>query len=109
MSEERSIISASPELIGYVAAILTTFGFVPQVIKIHRTRSVSDVSFPMLLQYSLGCLLWLAYGLQIENAILIAANGISVGIFLTAIALYIRFRPRSQVLSGLVATAEETA
>jgi len=107
--EERSFIPASPEFIGYAAALLTTFGFVPQVVKILRTRSVSDVSFPMLLQYSMGCLLWLVYGLLIENAILIGANGISLGIFAAAIALYIRFRPRSHVHSGLAAPAEGPA
>ena len=33
-------------LIGTVAALLTTFGFVPQVIKMLRTKSVKDISLP---------------------------------------------------------------
>ena len=35
------------ELTGFVAAILTTFSFVPQVLHVWRTRSVADISLGM--------------------------------------------------------------
>ena len=47
------------ELIGSGAALLTMFGFVPQIIKIQKTKSVEDVSLHMLLQFALGIFLWL--------------------------------------------------
>ena len=50
------------ELIGSSAAVLTMFGFVPQILKIYKTQSVADVSLVMLLQFCLGMFLWLLYG-----------------------------------------------
>ena len=64
------------ELIGWGAAILTMFGFVPQILKIYRTQSVADVSLLMLLQFCLGIFLWLLYGLHIQDNILIVSNAI---------------------------------
>lgn len=80
------------ELVGSVAAMLTMFGFVPQILKIHRCRSVKDVSLPMLLQFSTGVLLWLIYGLYLRNSILIVSNFISLATLIVALGLYFRYR-----------------
>lgn len=71
---------------------MTMFGFVPQILKIHRTRSVQDVSGWMLLQFSLGILLWLLYGLHIEDNILIVANAVSLATLIIADALFLKYR-----------------
>jgi len=80
------------ELLGSVAALLTMFGFVPQILKIYRTRSVADISIVMLLQFFSGVFLWLLYGLHIQNNIIIAANAISLVTLITAIGLYVKYR-----------------
>ena len=80
------------ELIGSGAAILTMFGFVPQIIKIYKTKSVEDVSLVMLLQFSLGMLLWLLYGLHLEDNILIVANAVSFFSLVIAIGLFLKYR-----------------
>jgi len=49
--------------IGFVAATLTTSAFLPQVLKIWRSRSTKDISLPMLVTFILGVSLWLIYGL----------------------------------------------
>ena len=80
------------ELIGWGAAILTMFGFVPQILKIYRTGSVADVSLLMLLQFCLGIFLWLLYGLHIQDNILIVSNAISFLTLIVAVGLYMKYR-----------------
>jgi len=80
------------ELIGSTAAVLTMFGFVPQILKIYRTKSVEDVSLVMLLQFCLGMFLWLLYGWHIQDNILIVANSVSVLSLIATIGLFLKYR-----------------
>jgi MtN3 and saliva related transmembrane protein len=80
------------ELIGSSAAVLTMFGFVPQILKIYKTHSVADVSLGMLLQFCLGMFLWLLYGLHIHDNILIVANIVSFSSLIVAIGLFFKYR-----------------
>ncbi|HON36929.1 MAG TPA: SemiSWEET family transporter [Methanothrix sp.] len=80
------------ELVGWCAALLTMFGFVPQILKIYRTESVSDVSLIMLLQFSLGMLLWLLYGISIQDRVLIVSNTVSFLILTVATGMYMKYR-----------------
>jgi MtN3 and saliva related transmembrane protein len=82
------------ELIGSTAAVLTMFGFVPQMIKIYKTQSVEDISLVMLLQFCLGMFLWLLYGLHIQDKILIVANTVSFLSLVGAIGLFLKYRKR---------------
>ena len=75
------------ELVGSAAAILTMFGFVPQILKIYRTKSVADVSLFMLLQFSAGLFLWLLYGMHIQDMILIISNAVSFLTLLIAVGI----------------------
>ena len=75
-------------LIGTVAALLTTFGFVPQIIKMRRTRSSRDVSLATLYQFSAGVILWTLYGLHLGDVIIIAANAVTFITLVAAIILY---------------------
>jgi len=62
------------ELIGYAAAALTTISFLPQVIKVWRTRSARDISLPMYSLFFLGTALWLTYGVAIHSLPVALAN-----------------------------------
>ena len=79
-------------LVGAVAALLTTFGFVPQIIKMKQTRSVKDVSLLTLVQFSVGVIIWGIYGLHLGDVIIVTANIVSLMILLFALALYFRYR-----------------
>ncbi|MCZ7393154.1 MAG: SemiSWEET family transporter [Candidatus Methanoperedens sp.] len=75
-------------LIGIAAAVLTTFGFVPQIIKMHSIKSVKDVSLVTLFQFSAGVVLWTLYGIHLGDNIIIVANAVSFITLVVAIALY---------------------
>jgi MtN3 and saliva related transmembrane protein len=90
-------ISILWELVGSAGALLTMFGFVPQITKIYGTKSSDDISLPMLLQFSIGVFLWMLYGIHLENIILIVSNLVSLLTLFIPIGLYFRYRSRGQV------------
>jgi MtN3 and saliva related transmembrane protein len=79
-------------IIGIVAALLTSFSYVPQVRKMWRTKSVSDVSSTTIFQMGLGCLLWLVYGISRTDFIIISANVVAIVTLVIAVVLYYRYR-----------------
>ncbi len=82
-------------IIGSVAALLTMFGFAPQVIKIFRTKSVGDLSLPMLIQFSAGVFLWIIYGIHLQDYIIIAANLVTFILLIIAIGLYLSYNDKN--------------
>lgn len=67
-------------MIGYLAGTLTTVAFAPQLLKALKNKSTKDISLLMLLCSTSGMILWLYYGLLIEDLALILANSISVAL-----------------------------
>ena len=66
------------EIIGFVAAFLTTAAFLPQVYKTWKTKDVTGLSLPMLSMFFVGILAWLVYGLLKDSPSLIFANSITL-------------------------------
>lgn len=73
-------------LIGTVAGFCTTLSFLPQMIKIHRTKSAHDLSLGMFIIFAFGVATWLVYGLLTGSAPIIAANCVTL-LFCTYILL----------------------
>ena len=67
-------------LLGLLAAFCTTVAFVPQLVKVWRSRSANDISLGMFLLMTLGIALWLLYGIAILDLPLIVANAITLGL-----------------------------
>jgi MtN3 and saliva related transmembrane protein len=61
-------------IVGFIAAILTTVAFVPQIVRVWRTRSAEDISLGMYTLFTLGVVLWLVYGILIYSWPIIFAN-----------------------------------
>ena len=78
--------------IGLVAGLLTTSAFIPQVLKIYRTKSGKDISARMFSLFSAGIVLWLIYGIMLQSMPLILSNVVTLVLSLTIIALKIRYR-----------------
>lgn len=64
-------------IIGSVAAFFTTIAYIPQAIKVYRTRHTKDLSIWMLGILTAGIFLWTFYGILMRDKILIFANAIS--------------------------------
>ncbi len=68
---------STTEVIGYIAASLTTASFLPQAILTIRTRDTSSLSLSMYSIFTLGVFCWLIYGLYISDRAIITANAIT--------------------------------
>ncbi|MDF2529254.1 MAG: hypothetical protein K0Q57_134 [Gammaproteobacteria bacterium] len=62
------------EVIGAVSAVLTTAAFLPQVIKVFKTKKTQDLSYGMLLAQSTGNFMWAIYGVMIHSRSITIAN-----------------------------------
>jgi MtN3 and saliva related transmembrane protein len=80
------------EIVGYLAAILTTCSFVPQAWHTFRTRDVSGISLGMYSAFALGVALWLIYGLLLGAWPIVAANAITLALSLTILGMKLRYR-----------------
>ncbi len=63
---------------GCAAALCTTTAYVPQVLKVWRTRATGDISLKMFLVLVTGLALWLTYGIHRGEMPLIVANSITL-------------------------------
>lgn len=72
------------DIIGFIAATLTTLAFVPQAYQVYKTKKVEDLSLALFSMFSMGVFLWLIYGIMLVNVPIIVANIITL-----ILALYI--------------------
>lgn len=64
-------------MIGSIAAILTTFAFLPQVFRVVKTKATESIALGMYVMQVIGIALWLAHGIRIGDLPLILANSVS--------------------------------
>lgn len=84
----------SVDIIGYAGGALTLINMLPQVIKSYRTKSVEDVSLPMVVIFALSMILWTAYGFLISNMPLIIMDAGGFFVSLIEILLILKYRKR---------------
>jgi MtN3 and saliva related transmembrane protein len=79
------------EWIGYLAGAATTLAFLPQVVKVWRTRSVRDLSLGMYLVITTGVALWIWYGARIGSAPVVVSNALILAQTVLVLVAKIRF------------------
>ncbi|MDD1609125.1 MAG: SemiSWEET transporter [Methylococcaceae bacterium] len=67
-------MNITPEIIGYLAATLTTASFLPQAILTIKTKDTQSLSLGMYTLFTLGVFCWLVYGVYIANEVIVFAN-----------------------------------
>lgn len=82
---------SSTDLIGYLAASLTTFSFVPQAWLTFRTKDVRGISVGMYSVFTLGIALWLAYGLMLSAWPIVVANTITLALSSAILRMRLRY------------------
>ena len=65
------------EIIGLIAATLTTASFVPQVWRSWKTKDVTGLSLTMYLVFFTGVSLWTVYGIYMNSIAIVLANSIT--------------------------------
>lgn len=83
------------DLVGTLAACLTTLSFLPQAWLTFKTRDVRGVSLGMYSVFAVGVALWLAYGLLLRAWPIVIANAVTLALALAILAMKLRYgRPR---------------
>lgn len=80
----------NPEIVGGIAAILTTAAYVPQFIKVFREKNTRGLSLGMYILITSGLAVWLIYGLMIDSPSVIIANAVTL--VLAAGILFMKIR-----------------
>ena len=75
------------EIVGYLAAFLTTLSFLPQALRVIQTKRTRDISRNMYILLCLGIFFWLIYGIIKNDLPIILANLVTF-IFSTIILFY---------------------
>ena len=79
-------------LLGMVAGFLTTLAFIPQVTKIWKTKSATDVSLRTYVAFSLGVALWIAYGVLKHEIPIILWNAVTLVLTGAIVAMKLKYR-----------------
>lgn len=80
------------EIIGLIAAVLTTSAYVPQVYKTWKTKSAGNISLTMYIAMFTGILLWLVYGIHLNSFAMIVANIITAVLTLIIIFFKLKYK-----------------
>ncbi len=80
------------EILGLVAASLTTSAFVPQVYKAFKHKSTADVSLTMYIVLLAGLMLWVIYGVYHNSLGIILANVVTGILALTMLILKLKHK-----------------
>ena len=80
----------SPEYLGYIGGAITTFCYVPQIIRIFRLQSAKEISLIFNILSLVGFVIWLLYGIFLSLTPMILWN--SIGVITVATLLYAKLK-----------------
>ena len=80
------------ELIGFIAATLTTASFIPQAWHTFKTRDVRGISLGMYSAFTAGVACWLIYGWLSNAWPVVIANAITLALASAILVMKLRFR-----------------
>ena len=78
------------DMIGMTGAVLTTVCWLPQAIKIVRSRETRAISLTGTLAFTIGIAFWLVYGLALMDWPLITSNVVTLALMVVIVSLKLR-------------------
>ena len=78
------------DVIGITGAVLTTVCWLPQAIKIIRSRETRAISLAGTLTFTIGIVFWLIYGLALMDWPLITSNVVTLALMSVIVVLKLR-------------------
>lgn len=88
--DEISII-----ILGIAASVLILSGWVPQIIKGYRTKKLDDVSKYLMSLVAIGAFLWILYGYEKDDLIIIGVNVAAICLTMTVLVMKFRYKRRN--------------
>ena len=87
-------------IIGILAGILILSGWVPQIAKGYRTKKLNDVSSYLMILIFAGAVLWLIYGMAIDDVYIIGVNIAAMLLTMTVLAMKLKYEKAAQTTNG---------
>lgn len=84
-------------ILGTAAGILILTGWIEQIYKGYKTKSLKDVSKFLMIFIAAGAILWLIYGIIVSDVYIVGTN--ITAIFLMIIVLAMKIRYDKQLLN----------
>lgn len=81
----------SIDILGYAAGAITSLTFLPQVIKTAQSKSAKDISLNMFLIAAVNEVMWIVYGILLNNWVIILTNAVVLSMSLVMIYFKIRY------------------
>jgi len=78
--------------IGFFAAFCTTFAFLPQALKVYKSKSTKDISLYMFIIFTIGVFSWLVYGIIISDLPIILANAVTLILSLFILLFKLKYK-----------------
>lgn len=78
-------------VLGVLAGILILSGWVEQIVKGYRTKSLKDISKYLMILISAGAVLWLIYGLVVDDVFIIGTNLAAIALMMTVLVMKKRY------------------
>jgi len=79
------------DVIGATGAALTTLCWLPQALKVLREKETRALSLPATAAFTLGVVLWLVYGLAIDDWPLIGSSAVTLAPMAAILAMKLRY------------------
>lgn len=80
------------EIIGLIAAFITTASFLPQVFKTYKTKDTSGLSLTMYIAFFIGIVLWLIYGIHLNSLAMILANSVTAVLSFYLVMMKLKYK-----------------
>ena len=77
--------------VGIIAGALCAISFIPQIVKIFRTKQAKDLSLITFAVFTIGVSFWLVYGIMIKQLPVILANGATLILILIILTAKIKY------------------
>tara|TARA_B100000029_G_C17343365_1_gene876145 strand:- start:35 stop:322 length:288 start_codon:yes stop_codon:yes gene_type:complete len=82
-------------IVGIVAGVLILSGWVPQIIRGYKTKKLNDVSPYLMICIFAGAVLWLVYGIAIDDIYIIGVNVAAMFLTMTVLAMKLKYERTS--------------
>ena len=80
------------DILGFVATFCTTGSILPQIIKVFKTKNVSDISLSMYIMYFIGILFWIVYAFSLNSVPIHISNFFGFVFSLSMIIMKLKYR-----------------
>jgi MtN3 and saliva related transmembrane protein len=82
-------------LVGSIASVLVSSSFIPQIIKGYRTKHLNDVSYLLMILISVGMSLWIVYGIEKQDMVIVGANTATIALNMILLGMKIKYAKNS--------------